>query len=58
MANDKKCVYKRHKNNRSWHDRRAVADKEEARIRRENRIKTINQVRDAPEIIEVNDSSQ
>jgi hypothetical protein len=58
MANDKKCVYKRHENNRSWHDRRAVADKEEARNRRENRIKTINQARKAPEIIEVSDSSQ
>jgi hypothetical protein len=58
MANDKKCVYKRHENNRSWHDRRAVADKEEARIRRENHIKTINQAQEAPEIIEVSDSSQ
>jgi hypothetical protein len=57
VANDKKCVYKRHENNRSWHDRRAVADKEEARVRREERSKVIKQAREAPEIIEVSDSS-
>jgi hypothetical protein len=57
VANDKKCVYKRHENNRSWHDRRAVLDKEEARVRREEHSKVIKQVHEAPEIIEVSDSS-
>jgi hypothetical protein len=33
-------------------------DKEEARVRREERSKVIKQAREAPEIIEVSDSSQ
>jgi hypothetical protein len=57
-ADSSKCVYKRHQNNRAWHDRRAEVDRQVAKERKERRNANITQALQMPasQIIEVDDS--